>query len=108
MHTPACMTTSTRNCSAWRVHCRRASKTFWKSEEEVSRRGAKIAKKNLLPGSLQRYLFPRPAGAVDGIDDLHCLNSLLAGHHRFTALGDGVAEIQELAFEGLQRNRHRV
>src|ERR1039457_3512854 len=49
---------------------------------------------------LQRHLFARAAGAVDGVDDFHGLHAFLAGHHRLSAPGDGVAGIQGLAVEG--------
>src|SRR5260370_22531789 len=72
-----------------------------------SKRGVSEAQGRAL-SSLQGYFFASAAGAVDGVDDFHGLHAFLAGHQRFAALGDGVAEIPELTFEGFQRNRHWV
>ena len=49
----------------------------------------------------KHHLSARPAGPVHGVDDLQRLAALLARHQGLAASGDGVAEIQELALEGL-------
>ena len=50
----------------------------------------------------------RPAGTVHRIHHLERLVAFLAGHQRFAAGRDGVAEIAKLALEGFERNGHRI
>src|SRR5271157_945908 len=58
--------------------------------------------------TLQRHLLAGPARAVDRLDYLQRLQPFFARHQRPAVVGDGIAEIQELALKGLERNRHRV
>ena len=57
---------------------------------------------------LQHHLLSRPARRIHRFHQRKGLVAGFAGNQRLTAFGDGVAEIAELALEGLQRNRERV
>src|SRR4051812_5689306 len=56
----------------------------------------------------QPDLFARPAGAINRIHQLEGLVAFLAGHERLAAILDRIAEVAELAFEGLDRDRHGI
>ena len=59
-------------------------------------------------GSAQLNLFAGAAGLIDGSHDFESLESLFTGDQRLAAGLYGFAEIEELPFEGLGGNRHRI
>src|ERR1022692_5164010 len=56
----------------------------------------------------ERDFFTGAAGSVNSVHNLERLVAVLAGNQRLAADADGLAEIQKLALEWLQRNRHRI
>src|SRR5579871_1191193 len=76
----------------------------------VSKPGPRLA---LDPGTRTRIDFTlhpcsRPAGAINCIHHFASAIAVLTVGERATALGDGLAEVQELAFKRRERGGHRI